>query len=77
MAFAHRNGETEAPTTPGRYWFKGAMDGWTRAVFTTVVATDKGVMAWNDMSHVDSFTDISQFEGQWWGPVVPPWEQPE
>ena len=72
MTYAHRNGETEPPTVAGRYWFSGAISGWSTSEMTLV--TLDCAMAWNNRADVESFVDIAEFVGQWWGPVLAPWE---
>lgn len=66
--YSHRNGETEPPTKEGWYWFKGrtydngnASGTWFVSTVTRpVVASEEG--------------ELTDWEGQWWGPVSPPWE---
>jgi hypothetical protein len=77
-AYSHRNGETEAPTVAGRYWFKGKIDDRQFEYITAVThrPTDEW-MAWDDAEFIQDYVEIRRFVGQWWGPVVTPWEQGE
>lgn len=76
MIYTHRNGETEAPTVPGRYWFRGTVDD-RRKVFLTHAKKypSLGWMAYDDDERVESYIEIDRWKGEWWGPVAPPWEQ--
>lgn len=63
--YAHRNGETEPPTEQGNYWFKGVLlfldrPGREREETTLIV-------------NVSSDFVLDKYDGQWWGPIVPPW----
>ena len=73
MTYTHRNGETEAPTRTGLYWFAGLADGRTMRRITEVQADSGETLAWNDICR--SFREIEEFVGEWWGPLVPPWEE--
>lgn len=86
MSFAQRNGEEEQPTEPGWYWFKGVhrlfdedgertdLTGPTEGMvyfhveqaplYLMDTVSTKRLFSWN-------------YQGQWWGPVTPPWEQGE
>lgn len=64
--YTHRNGETEPPTEPGNYWFKGVLlfldsPGREREETTLIVNVSLDFV-------------LDKYEGQWWGPIVPPWE---
>lgn len=71
-AYSHRNGETDAPTIPGTYWFKGTVNWWYRGALTTT--NSDCTAAWDDTTNHPSFLDISCHLGQWWGPIAAPWE---
>lgn len=77
MTYIHRNGEREAPAVDGLYWFKGITEslfpGETIQRPIQVLTASGETLAWNDS--VLSFREINEFDGQWWGPVVPPWGQ--
>jgi hypothetical protein len=81
-AYTHRNGETEAPTVPGKYWFKGRCHARDLADLTPVMVTDDPeilaynveILAWLPGWDGGQFEDIKWFAGQWWGPVSAPWE---
>lgn len=65
--YVHRNGETEAPTVLGKYWFNG---------WHTSMGASKRIMdtldLWSDgRVYGDS---IDAYAGQWWGPLPQPWE---
>lgn len=68
MTYSHRNGETDAPTVAGWYWFEGRRylnDNMARAV-ADVWLTDGGyvakVRAWKTRR-------IGELYGKWYGPV--------
>lgn len=69
--YAHRNGETAPPTEPGKYWF--VCDKWRDTV--DVIPSASMLMAFDP--HTNRYYDVrdSRMSGQWWGPVVAPWEQ--
>ncbi len=79
-AYTHRNGETAAPTVPGRYWF----DGTTSSRYspspnvlrgTTCIIDDHGeLLAWLDLWDGGQYESVDLFSGAWWGPVSAPWE---
>lgn len=67
QTYTHRNGETMAPAELGKYWFNG---------WYTNTGTSKRIMdtldLWSDgRVYGDS---IDTYVGQWWGPIVSPWE---
>lgn len=70
--YAHRNGETEAPTVPGKYWFLG------QRIHGDVVIEERCAVDLID-GEINPFAYYTTsadpvWVGQWWGPVVPPWE---
>lgn len=67
--YVHRNGETEAPVIPGGYWFKGACSTHQYPV-AHMVDLSGGLIFIDSEPHKPS-----AFVGQWWGPVIPPWEE--
>jgi hypothetical protein len=85
VTYTHRNGETEPPTIEGMYWFRGK----GRSEFgygpTTIECEGR---TWVRFSELDGaiygpFVSIEgnellqiglEVEGQWYGPIVPPWE---
>jgi len=69
--YAHRNGETDAPTADGFYWY---LDNDTEYQYGVVNIVDGYVFGSLSKSD-DGYLEL--FEGQWWGPVVPPWELDE
>jgi hypothetical protein len=74
MTYTHRNGETEPPQVAGWYWFTGVFAGNERYVGSVTVARSFA----GNLCVIGSSESISlelQFwAGQWWGPIVPPWE---
>ena len=81
ITYTHRNGETAAPTVPGRYWFDGttiSKNSPSPSVLkgTTRVIEDHGeLLAWLDIWDGGQYESIEQFSGAWWGPLLAPWEQ--
>lgn len=73
--YAHRNGDTEAPTMPGKYWFSGTATLWTGRINLRTVLDcterDGRILAWEERSQY--YLLLGHFAGQWWGPVEPPW----
>lgn len=80
-AYAHRNGETEPPTEPGAYWFKGDYyygrlgdDRFRRSEQLLLqVEQDENRFYFDEFASDEGRTS-GHFAGQWWGPIVPPWE---
>lgn len=69
--YNHRNGETDAPTESGWYWFSGEHDGVIHAGLIHVVSGIKHPEAWPTWN--DGWSYLSEYQGQWWGPLTPPW----
>lgn len=74
MTYTHRNGETEAPTVPGKYWLKGSCLSYAIADLIPVIAEDDHLCAWRPYWGEGWFERMEHFTGQWWGPIVAPWE---
>lgn len=74
MTYTHRNGETDAPTVPGNYWFNGQCDGDIKEMLPVISDWHGGVLAWRPMYGDGWYEKIARFTGQWWGPVNSPWE---
>ena len=75
--YTHRNGDLEAPTVVGQYWFRGTFFGGTNnfdvAGQVGVIAADNfGLMAFCPLEY---YEDIESFSGEWWWPIVPPWQE--
>ncbi len=78
QSYDHRNGETEMPTIQGWYWFRGRVDDWDESglvkvnepndAFPTRIISPQWIYGW---MKADSFI------GQWWGPIVAPWDGAE
>lgn len=73
--YAHRNGETEPPTIEGSFWFKGKLhhhdyshDVAGLETISRHWRTTKLFVDGEECAHY-----LEEAEGQWWGPVVPPW----
>ena len=80
--YGHRNGETTPPTEPGRYWFKGRRFHKWRDAKDGEWIDDAGSLLDRDRDGtIDPYGgywpcgDFIDSKGQWWGPVVAPWEQ--
>ena len=77
MIYTHRNGETEVPTKPGKYWFRGEVTLWSGSINLQLAldCIEQGgrILAWEERSQ--EHIAVKQLAGQWWGPVVPPWGQ--
>lgn len=75
--YTHRNGETTPPAEPGKYWFNGRASLWTGEIVlqqaVDAIGRDGRVLVWEERSQ--EHLPVAQFTGQWWGPIVPPWEQ--
>lgn len=81
-AYGHRNGETDFPSTPGTYWFRGnrchdkALEQATYDAGSLLEISD-------DLQSVNPHNgewvngDCIAMYGAWWGPIVAPWEQSE
>lgn len=74
--YSHRNGETDPPTDAGYYFFKGRRikqrKGYNRAVFMRIWEHE-GTLR----HYFGSPGTVDELTGQWWGPVSPPWENPD
>lgn len=75
QCYSHRNGETEPPIDIGWYWFCGVVAGQGRyegsaTVMRTIAGNLYCIGSEETYSH-----DLADWVGQWYGPVVPPWEQ--
>lgn len=76
--YYHRNGETEPPTVNGWYWFDGTIR--DEDIYRGVVETCRFEVrgdVWFRYGIVGREWDFpeEQMQGQWWGPVVPPWSE--
>jgi hypothetical protein len=73
MTYTHRNGETAPPTEPGRYWFNGVFN--SKGTYNIVGIVESNQIpgtTYNDVT--GEVLKNSDYTGQWWGPMVPPWE---
>lgn len=78
MMYTHRNGETIPPTETGRYWFKGLVRSMEYNAITSVINDDEYagyLAAWYEFCGDGWFESTKAFNGQWWGPVLAPWEE--
>lgn len=78
--YSHRNGETEPPTIlEHHYWFKGdegsGYDDEGPLVFVMPAEKDIGPYIYSDCYEVGGRVPIADMQGQWWGPVLPPWAE--
>lgn len=75
--YIHRNGETTPPTMPGKYWFRGVTSLWTGRINLQLaldcIERDGRILAWEERSQEHLL--VVHFDGQWWGPIAPPWEK--
>lgn len=74
MKYTHRNGEKDAPTESGLYWFNGRCDGEIKELLPVISDHRIGVLAWRPMAGDGWYEQIICFTGRWWGPVTAPWE---
>ncbi len=74
MTYTHRNGETTAPAVPGQYGVRGHCQGERVKEIIPVIIENGAVCAWRPMFGDGWFERIEHFSGQWWGPVLAPWE---
>lgn len=70
-AYSHRNGETDAPTKRGYYWFSGMAGDEPYEDMITVLQWASGE---NLVAMGADTTDLLEFKGKWFGPIVPPWD---
>lgn len=79
MTYTHRNGEAESPTVPGQYWFRGYRENDAKRFDEQkIVLVDKFL----DEIRIDpheywTCQEPKKWAGEWWGPIVPPWEVAE
>ncbi len=77
--YGHRNGETEAPSVEdligtGVYWFRGTVTSWDCGTYDVTGLVECTLAhAYNDVC--GETLDKNSYTGQWWGPIVAPWEQ--
>lgn len=89
--YTHRNGEMDAPTETGRYFFFGAID--NAPTFEIAPGEDEPMQHWMDLVDVARYpltekieamllfpaalknnsVPLTNFRGQWWGPIIEPW----
>ena len=77
ILYSHRNGETEPPRGIGLYWFRGKIH---HPDFYHTVADS--IELGNRYTTGEIYYDgeecghvMSDFEGEWWGPIVAPWDE--
>jgi len=71
---SHRNGERELPVEDGRYWFDGKEDDKPYRGMVHAKAQWEEMDYWSDTMLGWNRISSSTYEGQWFGPIVPPWE---
>lgn len=85
VIYAHRNGESEPPTTSGKFWFDGEGSYeplspiHTIRSVTYVTEESKGKrygFCQDGEGNPFTFT-LSLMDGRWHGPIVAPWPIPE
>jgi hypothetical protein len=75
MNFSHKNGETEPPTRPGHYWLRGVRKhGHKRIRLRHLLHVVRASHTTFEVEWGGVAMPIELYEGQWWGPVCPPWE---
>lgn len=80
--YSHRNGEPEAPTQDGTYWFQGKrfhkwstpadFGDWREDAGSLLHIRDGGIEPYGGYWTCGNCVAT---DGQWWGPVQAPWEQ--
>ena len=82
MTYSHRNGETDAPTQHGWFWYAGAINfpdmqslTWSGLVYFIYFAADEDSSVMRPHVSHSTLAIVRQDEavGHWWGPVTPPW----
>lgn len=79
--YSHRQGETEPPTRPGWYWvkkirpYRGEWQGTQMRYVTSLSKNYQRRQAYRMDSIGQEYLDDIGKTLQWWGPVVPPWEE--
>jgi len=69
VTYTHRNGETETPTVKGSYWFKGTCNTYAQLEIAFMIDFV------GDLIYIGNGPyRLAAFTGQWWGPILPPWE---
>lgn len=77
--YSHRNGEAEAPTINGDFWFDGHDDDGKETKAKLLVTEDSSgrFALLFDTKDRRSIYRLSHLTGKWWGPVTPPWDTPQ
>lgn len=73
---------TANPIIPGIYWFKGTLSGKRVRSVVEVKSDGRGYSYWvvyfSTAAMYDTEWDwLSAAEGEWWGPLMPPWDNAE
>lgn len=76
--YSHRNGETEPPTIYEEfYWHERVIgskyDDEDAILFVMPPEDDIGAYIYSNSHEINGRIPISEIEGRWWGPVIPPW----
>lgn len=73
--YMHRNGEMDAPTESGIYFFQGLPgSGWTEGVAEIEPhGMEDKLVVWR--AWVDGWDYLPQATVRWWGPIIPPWRE--
>ena len=78
--YKHRDGETESPTEPGEYWFRGEFGNkhTEGRVLVQLRYSVNGVTEYRVSEHSLHYgIEMYKCNGQWWGPILPPWDDGE
>jgi len=73
-SYSHRNGETEPPTVAGWYWFESNVTPLRTGVLRVYIEDNEPMV--NVTFIKDGYSkhmSAASEDGQWWGPLVPPW----
>ena len=79
QTYTHRNGETTPPTVDGYYWFVGQVvkPGQVRGKHHREVGKVYAFQAPAPFLISGKRVTVKNCAGQWWGPLLPPWEDAE
>lgn len=82
--YSHRNGEREKPTEAGVYGYVGTFRDSDDGTYHLSRGTFVNIGDWDGRAHQEGYCamlfgqydcyPLDSFVGQWWGPIVPPWE---
>lgn len=76
MQYSHRNGETLTPEVSGLYWFKGLFEGYDFEPAVIRVTVGDYPFPCLELVACDEPIAAQEFAGEWYGPLVSPWDKP-